>query len=118
MSRLDDAAKLLHQYFFSWKEGRWDDLRAALAPDVQLEVPELGRFQGADQVVAVYRDGRRFPGLTDLALRRVAHNEDLAFVSYDAYLDYRDTVTGIDQLSIGDGAIFHILSVASKWPPT
>lgn len=111
------AARLSHQYFWGWQESNWAQLREALAPDVVFEDPRLGRIEGVEAHVALYRDGKRFPDRTGVAMRRVAHNEDAAFISYDVYLGHWRKLTAVDQLSVRDGRIVHVLSVTGEWPP-
>jgi hypothetical protein len=104
-------------YFWGWQQSNWAQLRATLAPDVEFEDPRLERVEGVDAHVALYSEGRRFPDLTGVAMRRLANSVDVAFVSYDVYLGGRRTVTVIDQLSVREGRIVGVLSVTSEWPP-
>jgi hypothetical protein len=118
MSEPSDAvARLAHQYFWGWQEANWAQLREALAPDVEFEDPGLGNVEGIDAHVALYADGKRFPDRTGIAMRRLAYSEDAAFISYDVYLGHWRKLTVIDQLSVRDGHIVHVLSVAAEWPP-
>ena len=107
---------LLLHYFYGWQEGDWDKLRGTLAATVLFEQPGAQSVEGADAHVAMYADRMRFPDLSGIALRRMAFNDDVAFVSYDAYLGDRRTITVVDQLSVRDGQIVHVLSVSSEWP--
>ena len=113
----DVVARLAHEYFFGWQEGQWDQLRGALAPDVVFEDPRTGQVAGLDEHVALYADGKRFPDRTAVAMRRMAHGDDAAFISYDVYLGHWRKLTVVDQLSVRGGKIVHVLSVASEWPP-
>src|SRR5262245_9000197 len=118
MSAASDAVfRLAHGYFWGWQEGNWAQLRAVLAPDVVFEAPSLGPIEGSDAHVALYEDGKRFPDRSGVALRRLSHDDDAAFISYDVYLGLWRKLTVIDQLSVRDGHIVHVLSVADEWPP-
>lgn len=111
------VADLAHRYFWGWQERDWDQLRGVLAPDVEFEDPRLGQVTGIEAHIALYAQGTRFPDFTSVALRRVAHGEDAAFLSYDVYLGHWRKLTVIDQLSARNGRIVHVLSVTSEWPP-
>ena len=112
----DAVAQLAHQYFWGWQEGNWTQLRGTLAADVEFEDPSLGSIEGIDAHVALYADDKRFPERTGVAMRRLAYSDDAAFISYDVYLGHWRKLTVIDQLSVSDGRIVHVLSVADEWP--
>jgi hypothetical protein len=115
-SAADIVGRLAHEYFWGWHDGNLEQLRATLADDVEFEDPRIGQVSGVDAHVALYSGRRRFADLTGVAVRRQAHNEDVAFISYDVYLGQWRTVTVVDQLSVRDGRITRVLSVSSEWP--
>jgi hypothetical protein len=116
MELAETAGSLAREYFLGWQEENWERVRNTLSDDVRFEDPKLGCFDGIDAHINLYANSLRFPNLNGVAYRILASNQDVAFVSYDVYLGYRCTATVIDQLSVREGKIVHVLSVMNEWP--
>ena len=114
MSPSGDVYQCAHQYFFSWKTGDWDRLRAALAPEVRFEAPGERVLEGADALVAWYREHARFPRLDNVTLRTLVSGEDEAIVAFDVFFDDRHA-TVFDLLRVRAGRIVHVLTAAAYW---
>jgi hypothetical protein len=109
------VGSLARDYFWGWPEQDWERVRNHLSDDVRFEDPKLGCFDGIDAHINLYANSLRFPNLKGVARREVTFNQDAAFVSYDVYLGHRNKATVIDQLSVREGKIVHVLSVMSEW---
>jgi hypothetical protein len=110
------VGRLAQSYFWGWHDENYEQLRSILCTDVKFEDPNLGSIDGIDAHIGLYANSQRFPNLKGVAAHRFANSEDVAFISYDVYISHWRTVAVIDQLTVREGCIVHVLSVTSEWP--
>ncbi|MFO0748425.1 MAG: nuclear transport factor 2 family protein [Myxococcota bacterium] len=96
---------LAHALREAWEAEAWERMGALCRDDVVLEGPTPGRVVGRVAVVALFREGRRFPGMTGSDHRRTVAGEDVAIQVYDVYIAHERRVTVTDILSVRDGRV-------------
>lgn len=100
----------------AWERADWERLASLCSADVVLEGPTVGRLVGHDAVVALFREGRRFPGMTGTQHRRTVGGEDAAVQVYDVFIAHEQRVTVTEVIGMREGRVGHWLTLEQVWP--
>jgi ketosteroid isomerase-like protein len=109
--------QLTTEYIEAVGEGRLDDVRELLNPDVTFEGPGLNRLDGADAYLAALR--RLSPIIARNEIRRVFVDGEETCVVYDFVTDTPvGPVRSVEWLTFEDGRIatVRLLFDKARWP--
>jgi limonene-1,2-epoxide hydrolase len=114
--REPSARRLAWALHEAWAADDWTTFGALLRPEVVYESPGVGRIEGREAVVALYRERRRFPGLTSIEHRRTVAEEDVVARVAEITIEHERRVTVTDLLTVRQGRVAHWLSTGEAWP--